>query len=352
MTDPILTEHETDILAYIEGVASNDQRQRIEEQMANNPIFRKRINVLILDRTLLRTAPHSTLPQVQHRFQSIVDQARQRHQSGSTLLRIGVTASVAAAALIVISICVRQLWPAHTITFRSKQALVIANTSQRNQIIAMSTQSATISLPKAKTISIAQPRLGFAGTAFSTNRGLPTVSDNSLSSIDWVLVIRPTNRDQESRLRSMLTRFAVQNVPRLQRLQSQVANFPTTHKALDARTAATMPIAERIPTGLPISLVIKLQPWQVALLRRKFVVVKVLPPRTASESMSRQQVMAPSAVSAKLSNQNGRGIVSENKTQSFQRNAHGASSTKTIWKIKMPDKLKTYIIKILPPPLK
>lgn len=304
MTEPLLTDFQDALLAYIEDRASNEQRQVLEKRMLSEPALQAQVLAMIADRRQLQAVPRSAMPHASQSRQAVLECIQRERRNRRVLANIRYGSMAAAALLLASAISFRIIWPASTVVLPTHNMLAVSSIkrgmlrSQSSKVPFAANSQQRAALSASPTITVA------AGPAQLAARSI------AAPAAPWTLVIAVKTSTQDRQLHALLAKFARQNrqpmVTSQPELPHRAAMKAAATKALlenqlatpatqarpspQSRNATTAHHALRaLPAG---DLVLMLKPAQVQLLRSQFTVVRWIAP---SENPSQKNQRPPTS---------------------------------------------------------
>ncbi len=368
MTEPMLTDLEEALLAYVENRESEQQRQTLEKRLQSDPVLQVQVLGMMADRLQLQESPHVAMPQAWQSKQALLKWIQRQRRQQDAWARIRYGAMAVAALLLASAISFRIIWPASSNIRSGPHMLAISSTSSEG----LPSHSPILPSSHVNQVAVIRsaPVLAASVAGAPVRPGPLARQPRSGASAPWTLIIAVNNSAQNRQLGALLAKFARQN----RRLQTTFQGQAVHHSRM-AAAAQQLPLPRQAPTpttqvipspqthalagrqhairAIPAGdLLLILQPTQVQLLRSQFKVVQVLAP--AQSRRAQNQEKATAALGFHLANERaakkGGPPATNIALQKQARQEHATLRRRNMTKgIVMPAQAERFIIEILPP---
>ena len=366
MTEPMLTDMEEALLAYVENRASEQQRQTLEKRLQSDPVLRVQVLGMMADRLQLQESPHVAMPQAWQSKQALLKWIQRQRRQQDAWARIRYGAMAVAALLLVSAISFRIIWPASPSIRSGSHMLAISSTSSEG----LPSHSPILPSSHVNQVAVIRsaPVLAASVAGAPVRPGALARRPRGGTSAPWTLIIAVKNSAQNRQLGALLAKFARQN----RRLQTTFQGQAVHHSRMAAAAQqlplprqAPIPTTQTIPSPQALAgrqhaihaipagdLLLILQPTQVQSLRSQFTVVQVLAP--AQSQRAQNQEKATAALGYHLANEQvakkGEPPATNIALQKQARQEHKALRQRNMTKgTVMPTQAERFIIEILPP---
>ena len=368
MTEPMLTDLEESLLAYVENRASEQQRQTLEKRLQSDPVLRVQVLGMMADRLQLQESPHVAMPQAWQSKQALLKWIQRQRRQQDAWARIRYGAMAVAALLLASAISFRIIWPASPSIRSGPHMLAISSTSSEG----LPSHSPILPSSHVNQVAVIRsaPVLAASVAGAPVRPGALARQPRGGASAPWTLIIAVKNSAQNRQLGALLAKFARQN----KRLQTTFQGQAVHHSRMAAAAQqlslprrAPAPTTQAIPSpqahalagkqraihAMPAGdLLVILQPAQIQLLRSQFTVMQVLAPVQSQRAENQEKPTA--AFGFRLANEQaakkGGAPATNIALQKQARQAHASLRRQNITKSTvMPTQAERFIIEILPP---